>query len=77
MKRLTCTFAITIASLALPAAVQASYPSQGNFGLNSFDVGFRNEDGTTATQAGLHPSAMDLRLATNVDGEGRPEGWFR
>jgi hypothetical protein len=55
----------------------ASHPAQGNFGINSFDVTYQNQDGTPATQAGSHPFAFTTSLAANLDGAGIPEGRLR
>ena len=79
MRRLTSILAACcLAGLALGATtVQASYPAQGNFGINSFDVVFTNKDGTIATQAGSHPFAMTVTLGANVDAEEVPEGRLR
>jgi hypothetical protein len=79
MRRLTSVLAVScLATLALGAsAAQASYPAQGNFGINSFDVAFTNKDGTIATQAGSHPFAMTTTLGANVDADEVPEGRLR
>jgi hypothetical protein len=71
MKRLILLLAL--ASLAcLPASAQAA------FGIDSFDVTYTNEDGTTATQAGSHPFAMTTSFNLNYDeGTLMPEGWVR
>ena len=36
-------------------------PAMADYGLNGFDVTYTN-DGTPATQAGLHPYAMTTKL---------------
>jgi hypothetical protein len=65
--------AFTIASIAATALLIGSFgaaPAQAEFGLNGFDVGFTNEDGTPATQAGSHPFAATVRFGLNYTEEG-------
>ncbi|HET8862289.1 MAG TPA: hypothetical protein VFM94_03465 [Solirubrobacterales bacterium] len=66
--------AVCLAALALASGAGAHYPGLGNFGINSFDVTFTNEDGTMATLSGSHPFAMTTSLGANVDAEEVPEG---
>ncbi len=77
MRRLAPILAAAALALALAAPAQAAHPSQGNFGVNGFDIAFTNQDGTPATQAGSHPFAATISFAANLDEEGTPEGWFR
>jgi hypothetical protein len=60
MKRLMSAFF----AAALFAAIAAA-PASAEFGLGEFDVGFQNEDGTPATQAGSHPFAMSTLFTVN------------
>ncbi len=77
MRRPVLVLAIILAT-AIPATTsQAHHPAQGNFGINGFDLVLTNRDGTVDEQAGSHPFALTTSLATNVDGEGEPEGWLR
>jgi hypothetical protein len=66
MKRLALAVAlIALTALAAPAGAGAA------FGLSSYDVSFELEDGTTAAQAGSHPYAIKVTLATKTkEGEG-------
>jgi len=71
MRRILLSLAAALAVLALTA------PGAGAFGLNGFDVVFEDEDGTAANRAGAHPFAITTSFATDLDGSGTPEGWFR
>jgi len=44
--------------VALLVGAIGAVPASAEFGMESFDASFENEDGTTATQAGSHPFAM-------------------
>ena len=73
MKRLSIVFAVVI----FVSPIFGVSIARADFGLSSFDVTFTNQDGTSATQAGSHPFAMTTALTTNLNEEGRPDGWLR
>jgi len=76
-KTVIATLALILAAGALAPGAMAAHPAAGNFGVEEFDVTFTEADGTTATQAGSHPFAMDTSLLANRDSEDEPEGWLR
>ncbi len=53
------TATATLALFAMPA-------TGSGLGLQSFDVSYRNEDGSIATQAGSHPYALQIDFAANT-----------
>jgi hypothetical protein len=61
MLALTTSFALVCLA---PVAAQAS------FGLEEFDLSFRNHDGSIVTQAGAHPYEMTTVVHFNRDGSG-------
>ncbi len=69
--------AACLATLILTAPAVASYPAQGNFGVNGFDVTVSHENGSRATEAGAHPFALTVSLQTNMDKGLLPEGWLK
>jgi hypothetical protein len=71
------TVAGLLAAAIAPTPAGAFFPAQGNFGINSFDNVFTNEDGTMATQAGSHAFASTVSLGNNLDAEGNSEGWLK
>jgi len=73
-KTVIATLALIQAAGALAPGAMAAHPAAGNFGVEEFDVTFTEADGTTATQAGSHPFAMDTSLLANRDSEDEPEG---
>lgn len=77
MRRWFLSLAVLVTLALNASAAQASAPSQGNFGLNNFDVTFTNADETYATQAGSHPFALTTFTGFNVDAEEVPEGRVR
>lgn len=71
MRRLPTLFLVSVLlTLATAAAADADY------GLSEFDVTYRNEDGSPATQAGSHPFSMttSLRLKTVDELDQAPDG---
>lgn len=72
MKRLL----LALTGLAFAAAI-ASPPALADYGFKEVDVNFAKSDGSTATQAGSHPSSWTTTLFLNSFEEGKnrfPEG---
>ncbi|HYJ00495.1 MAG TPA: hypothetical protein VEX36_12570 [Thermoleophilaceae bacterium] len=57
--------AVAAAAMLLACAAVGTASANAAFGLNSFDVTFKNADGTPATQAGSHP--FEMTTSFNVD----------
>jgi hypothetical protein len=57
---------LLISSLALVALLAFSSSAMAAFGLEQFDVVFKNQDGTPATQAGSHPYEMTTKVYFNT-----------
>lgn len=56
---------VALPLLLLAIALLAAAPARADFGLNSLDMVFQNQDGTVATQAGSHPFAMTTTVRFN------------
>jgi hypothetical protein len=61
-----------VLATALTLAVAALLPAHAGavFGLNSFDVTFTDENGSSVTQAGAHPFALNTSFGINHHGKG-------
>jgi hypothetical protein len=64
-RRRSAPIAAFFALAALLLAAVMAPAASAEFGLNSFDVTFTNQDGTPATQAGSHPYAMTTTFRVN------------
>jgi hypothetical protein len=80
MSRRLMKVLLVVAALAAAAAVGPA-SSSASFGVEGFEFGFFNEDGSIATQAGSHPYALRTQIQFNTkpaeEGGELPDGMVR